>query len=215
MLPHYLTRPSSHIYYLSIFKQVEIYIQDHVVLYMCKMLHKKHILIIYRFPYNQAFEIEQLKETVNKLTESNKQLEAENKILADESSYVKELAAEAAVELQALTEEVIKLMNHNEKLSAELAGEKHSPAGRKTMGPTKRKKDQSPTQLELKRELALSKERELAYEDILSEKYKKESELQEIVNESKQREAYLENEVADMWILLAKLKSSQDSGFEI
>nr|GEW36429.1 kinesin-like protein KIN-7K, chloroplastic [Tanacetum cinerariifolium] len=168
------------------------------------------------FQQAQAFEIDQLKETVNKLTESNVQLEAENKILAEESSYAKELAAEAAVELKALTEEIMKLMNHNEKLSAELTGEKHSSVGRKTMGPTKRKKEQSPTQLELKRELALSKERELAYEDILSEKYNRETELQEIVNQSKQREAYLENEVANMWILIAKLKGSQEDGsFEI
>ncbi|KAJ0714723.1 putative plus-end-directed kinesin ATPase transcription factor bZIP family [Helianthus annuus] len=166
---------------------------------------------------SQAHEIEKLKEKVTELTESNTQLEARNNKLAEESSYAKGLASAAAVELKALSEEVAKLMNHNEKLSAELASHKNSPSnhrrptknGRKDNSSQFRQKEPSPTQSELKRELAISREREMAYEAMLSEKEQIESDLQKTVEESKQREAYLENELANMWVLIAKLKKPQ------
>ncbi|KAI3696879.1 hypothetical protein L6452_29472 [Arctium lappa] len=168
----------------------------------------------------QAFEIEELKQKVVELTESNQQLENRNKKLAEESSYAKGLASAAAVELKALSEEVAKLMNHNERLTAELAAPKNSSSQRKTTGPTKngrretRPKEQSPTQLELKRELALSREREMSYETLISEKDRRESELRRRVEESKEREAYLENELANMWVMVAKLKRSQGAETE-
>ncbi|XP_076953802.1 kinesin-like protein KIN-7K, chloroplastic isoform X2 [Bidens hawaiensis] len=165
---------------------------------------------------SQAHEVEKLK--VTELTNSRNQLETENKKLAEESSYAKGLASAAAVELKALSEEVSKLMSHNDQLSAELASHKNSPSHhRRSPGPTKngrkdntyiRHKEPSPTQSELKRELALSREREMAYEAMLSEKERIESGLQKTVEESKQREAYLENELASMWVLVAKLKKS-------
>ncbi|KAJ0480625.1 putative plus-end-directed kinesin ATPase transcription factor bZIP family [Helianthus annuus] len=167
---------------------------------------------------SQAHEIEKLKEKVTELTESNTQLEARNNKLAEESSYAKGLASAAAVELKALSEEVAKLMNHNEKLSAELASHKNnSPSnhrrptknGRKDNSSQFRQKEPSPTPSELKRELAISREREMAYEAMLSEKEQIESDLQKTVEESKQREAYLENELANMWVLIAKLKKPQ------
>ncbi|KAM0045334.1 putative plus-end-directed kinesin ATPase transcription factor bZIP family [Helianthus debilis subsp. tardiflorus] len=167
---------------------------------------------------SQAHEIEKLKEKVTELTESNTQLETRNNKLAEESSYAKGLASAAAVELKALSEEVAKLMNHNEKLSAELASHKNnSPGnhrrptknGRKDNNSHFRQKEPSPTQSELKRELAISREREMAYEAMLSEKEQIESDLQKTVEESKQREAYLENELANMWVLIAKLKKPQ------
>lgn len=150
------------------------------------------------------------------MTESKEQLEARNRKLADDSSYAKGLASAAAVELTALSEEVAKLMNHNEKLTTELAAApKHLSTPRKTpTGPTKngrnaKPKEQSPTQMELKRELASSREREMSYETIISKKDKQEAELQQRLEESKQREAYLENELANMWVMVAKLKKSQ------
>ncbi|KAK9079210.1 hypothetical protein SSX86_000880 [Deinandra increscens subsp. villosa] len=170
---------------------------------------------------SQAHEVEKLKEIVTELTESKEQLEARNKKLAEESSYAKGLASAAAVELKALSEEVAKLMNHNEKLSTELASHKNSPTHhRRPTVPTKngrkentttyfKQKEPSPTQSELKRELALSREREMSYEAMFSEKQQIESELQQAVEESKHREAYLENELANMWVLVAKLKKSQ------
>ncbi|KVH90627.1 Kinesin, motor domain-containing protein [Cynara cardunculus var. scolymus] len=166
----------------------------------------------------QALEIEELKQKVAELTESEEQLESRSKKLAEESSYAKGLASAAAVELKALSEEVTKLMNHNEKLTAELASQKNSPTQRRTMGFSKngrkdgRQKEASPKESELKRELALGREREMSYEAMLCEKDERESELQRTVEESKQREAYLENELANMWVLVAKLKKAQGGG---
>ncbi|XLR00688.1 hypothetical protein S83_066886, partial [Arachis hypogaea] len=65
-------------------------------------------------------QIEELKQKVKELTE--------------ESSYAKGLASAAAVELKALSEEVSKLMNHNERLAAELAASKNSSSQRRTSG---------------------------------------------------------------------------------
>ncbi|KAB2086979.1 hypothetical protein ES319_A04G072200v1 [Gossypium barbadense] len=163
----------------------------------------------------QVAEIEELKQKVVELTESKEQLELRNQKLAEESSYAKGLASAAAVELKALSEEVTKLINHNERLTAELAAAKNSPTQRRTStlrnsrreSLTKRH-DQLGSPSDLKKELAMSKERELSYEAALIERDHREAELQRKVEESKQREAYLENELANMWVLVAKLKKS-------
>lgn len=65
---------------------------------------------------------------------------------------------------------------------------------------------------ELKRELTISKDRELSYEAALVDKDQREAELESIVEQSKQRETYLENELASMLlILVSKLRRSQRS----
>ncbi|KAL5545429.1 hypothetical protein UlMin_005116 [Ulmus minor] len=165
----------------------------------------------------QETKIEELKQKVGEITLSKEQLEVRNQKLAEESSYAKGLASAAAVELKALSEEVAKLMNHNERLAAELAASKNSPTQRRT-GSTVRngrkdsqnkRNEQVGAVSEIKRELAMSRERELSYEAALMEKDHRESELQRKVEESKQREAYLENELANMWVLVAKLKKAQ------
>lgn len=160
-------------------------------------------------------QVEELKQKVVELTESKEQLEVRNQKLVEESSYAKGLASAAAVELKALSEEVSKLMNQNEKLAAELAASKNSPTQRRNSSTLRNgrreshtKQDQSGLVSEMKRELAVSKEREHSYEAALTEKDKREAELQRRVEESKQREAYLENELANMWVLVAKLKKS-------
>ncbi|XP_010520019.1 PREDICTED: kinesin-like protein KIN-7K, chloroplastic isoform X2 [Tarenaya hassleriana] len=173
----------------------------------------------------QAFEIEELKQKVAELIESEEQLQLRNKKLAEESSYAKGLASAAAVELKALSEEVAKLMNQNERLAAELAAQKNSPTPRNRAGTlrngrreglAKRHEQDNTTIMELKRELAMGKEREHSYEAALVEKDQKEAELQRRIEESKQREAYLENELANMWVLVAKLKRSHhEDGSEI
>lgn len=166
---------------------------------------------------NQAAEIEELKQKVTELTESKEQLELSNHKLAEESSYAKGLASAAAVELKALSEEVAKLMNQNERLTGELAAAKSSPAQRKTNSTVRngrrdgqvKRHEQAGSPSDLKRELALSREREHSYEVAFLEKEQRETELQRKVEESKKREAYLENELANMWVLVAKLKKSQ------
>lgn len=163
---------------------------------------------------NQAAEIEELNRKVTELTEAKEQLELRNQKLSEESSYAKGLASAAAVELKALSEEVAKLMNHKERLTAELAAAKSSPTQRRTSAVRNGRRDgqikrqnQDGSSLDLKRELALSREREVSYEAALLEKDQQEAELQRKVEESKKREAYLENELANMWVLVAKLKS--------
>lgn len=169
-------------------------------------------------------EIKELTEKVTDLTESKEKLELRNQKLAEDSSYAKGLASAAAVELKALSEEVAKLMNHNERLAAELAAQKSSPTQRRTGAATNRngrrdgyakRNDQGILTPEIKRELALSREREHSYEAALAEKDQREAELQRRVEESKQREAYLENELANMWVLVAKLKKSQGAETDV
>lgn len=165
----------------------------------------------------QAAEIEDLKQKLTEVTESKEQLEFRNQKLAEESSYAKGLASAAAVELKALSEEVAKLMNQNERLAAELAAQKNSPNHRRAISAPRngrrdshiKRADQGVSPADVKRELALSRERELSYEAALLERDQREAELQIKVEESKQREAYLENELANMWVLVAKLKKSQ------
>ncbi|KOM38863.1 hypothetical protein LR48_Vigan03g224500 [Vigna angularis] len=172
----------------------------------------------------QTSEIEELKQRVAQLTELKEELEFRNQKLAEESSYAKGLASAAAVELKALSEEVAKLMNQNERLAAELGASKNSTTERRASGTVHngrreshvrvRRNDQGGSNTNIKRELALSKERELSYEAALLEKDHKEAELQRKIEESKQREAYLENELANMWVLVAKLKKSQGAETE-
>lgn len=61
----------------------------------------------------------------------------------------------------------------------------------------------------------MSKERELSYESALLDRDHREAELQRKIEESKQRETYLENELANMWVLVAKLKKSQGADTDV
>ncbi|XP_073045805.1 LOW QUALITY PROTEIN: kinesin-like protein KIN-7K, chloroplastic [Primulina eburnea] len=165
----------------------------------------------------QVNEIVELKKKLAELTDSKNELELQNNKLADESLYAKGLASAAAVELKALSEEVTKLMNQNERLNAELEVQKKLPTQRRTAIPTSRngrrdsyvKPQGVVLTSDIKRELAVSRKREQSYEAALTEKVERESELLKNLEESKQKEAYLENELANMWILTAKLKKSQ------
>ncbi|XP_020202926.1 kinesin-like protein KIN-7K, chloroplastic isoform X3 [Cajanus cajan] len=171
----------------------------------------------------QASEIEGLKQKLAELSESKEQLELRNQKLAEESSYAKGLASAAAVELKALSEQVAKLMNQKDRLLAELAASKNSPTQRRTSGTVRtgrresqvRRNDQGASNSDIKRELALSKERELQYEAALLDRDRNEADLQKKIEESKQREAYLENELANMWVLVAKLKKSQGNEIDV
>ncbi|XP_020675263.1 kinesin-like protein KIN-7D, chloroplastic [Dendrobium catenatum] len=159
------------------------------------------------------YDIEDLKHKISQLTEAKNGLEAQNQKLAEESQYAKGLASAAGVELKALSEEVTKLMNHNERLTNELAQLKNSSHRRVTNGQKVNRgnshiKRHEPNN---KRDYTLNYERELALEAALMEKEQRETELQKKVEESKQKEAFLENELANMWVLVAKLKKSQVS----
>ncbi|XP_020090735.1 kinesin-like protein KIN-7D, chloroplastic isoform X1 [Ananas comosus] len=162
---------------------------------------------------HQASEIEELKQKLQELMETRTQLEARNQKLVEESAYAKGLASAAGVELKALSEEVTKLMNHNERLANELASVRNSNQRRVSNGPRAMKRESHIKRHEPvnKREVNVSYERELALEATIVEKEQREAELQKKLEESKQREAFLENELANMWVLVAKLKKSQGS----
>ncbi|RLM54780.1 kinesin-II 85 kDa subunit-like isoform X1 [Panicum miliaceum] len=124
-------------------------------------------------------EIDELKQRLRGLTEAKAQLEACNQKLLEESMYAKGLASAAGIELKALSGEVTKLMNHNERLATS------------------------------RRDVHASYEREQALEVILMEKDQREAELQKKIEESKQKEAILEGELANMWVLVAELKKGR------
>uniref|UniRef100_K3YPK8 Kinesin motor domain-containing protein n=1 Tax=Setaria italica TaxID=4555 RepID=K3YPK8_SETIT len=162
----------------------------------------------------QSIEIDELKQKVSELIEIKAQLEDRNQKLLEESTYAKGLASAAGVELKALSEEVTKLMNQNEKLATELASLRSPTPRRVTNGPRGGRRESMSRRHEpaSRRDTNASHEREKALENMLMEKEQKEAELQRKVEESKQKEAFLESELANMWVLVAKLKKSQ--GYE-
>ncbi|KAG2654392.1 hypothetical protein PVAP13_1NG527300 [Panicum virgatum] len=163
----------------------------------------------------QSIEVDELKQKVSELFEIKAQLEDRNQKLLEESTYAKGLASAAGVELKALSEEVTKLMNQNEKLATELVSLRSPTPRRVSSGPRGARRESMSRRHEpaSRRDTNnASHEREKALENMLMEKEQKEAELQRKVEESKQKEAFLESELANMWVLVAKLKKSQ--GYE-
>ncbi|KAL4596209.1 hypothetical protein ACB092_12G148100 [Castanea dentata] len=169
----------------------------------------------------QAAEIENLKQEKVRLIEEKDGLEIQTQKLAEEASYAKELAGAAAIELRNLAEEVTKLSYDNAKLTGDLAATreahcrslccqrsvsfdlKHArPDGRP------RKPDDGVLVEELQKELNARYQREAVLETTLSDRDQIEVELRTRLDEAKQREEDLENELANMWVLVAKLRMS-------
>nr|AMS24219.1 kinesin 7-Ib protein [Marsilea vestita] len=182
----------------------------------------------------QADEIEKLKQEKDRLVEEKDALHIQGHKLAEESAYAKELASAAAVELKNLAEEVTKLSYQNSKLAAELATAQElakarnmpksvmngahlsqSNSGRQRMsaGSTRRFEEEAFTE-DLRRELLASKEREAALEAKLAERELKDLENQKKMEEAKKRETDLENDLAGMWVLVAKLKKARGNSNE-
>ncbi|XP_052142933.1 kinesin-like protein KIN-7D, chloroplastic [Oryza glaberrima] len=164
----------------------------------------------------QSVEIDELKQKVCELIEVKAQLETRNQKLLEESTYAKGLASAAGVELKALSEEVTKLMNQNEKLASELASVRSPTPRRANSGLRGTRRDSISRRHEPapRRDNNAGYEREKALEAVLMEKEQKEAELQRRIEESKQKEAFLESELANMWVLVAKLKKSQGHDLE-
>ncbi|XP_050885071.1 kinesin-like protein KIN-7D, mitochondrial isoform X2 [Lathyrus oleraceus] len=185
---------------------------------------------------SQEIENEKLKLEQVHLSEENSGLRVQNQKLSEEASYAKELASAAAVELKNLAGEVTKLSLQNAKLEKELmtvrdlansraaiqtangVNRKYSDArsGRKGRI-SSRVNDISGAGLDgfeswnldaddLRLELQARKQREAALEAALSEKEFVEEELRKKAEEAKKREEALENDLANMWVLVAKLK---------
>lgn len=168
----------------------------------------------------QASEIESLKQENLKLVEEKDGLEIHSQKLAEESSYAKELASAAAIELKNLAEEVTRLSYENAKLNADLAAarELNASMSRSNIHPDPKRRDHESGILveELQKELVASCQREAVLEDTLSQKDRRESELLKIIDDAKCREHELKNELASMGALLSKIKkeNSQQDVFE-
>lgn len=146
--------------------------------------------------------------------------------LAEEGSYAKELAAAAAVELQNLAEEVTKLSYENAKLTADLAAAKEACGkcnciqrsvssdlkrnGSMGARPDSRSRKHENGVLveELGQELNAMYQREASLVSALSERDEKEGVLRRRLDEAKRHEEDLENELANMWGLVAKMRKS-------
>jgi len=187
----------------------------------------------------QAAEIEKLKQENVRVNDKNGGLQIQSQKLAEEALYAKELASAAAVELKNLAEEVTKLSFQNAKLAKELATAQEAAFARGSGKPTKsfsqRKGSEAKMrkpqfgnrmsgvshdvyddvdswdldQEDMKRELHARKEREAALEASLAEKEQMEAEFQRKIDEAKKRETDLENDLAGMWVLVAKLKKER------
>lgn len=187
----------------------------------------------------QAAEIEKLKQENVRVNDKNGGLQIQSQKLAEEALYAKELASAAAVELKNLAEEVTKLSFQNAKLAKELAAAQEAAYSRGSGKPTKssgqRKSSEAKVRKsqfgnrmsgvghdvyddvdswdldheDMKRELHARKEREAALESALAEKEHMEAEFQKKIDEAKKRETDLENDLAGMWVLVAKLKKER------
>ncbi|XP_051135079.1 kinesin-like protein KIN-7D, mitochondrial isoform X2 [Andrographis paniculata] len=182
----------------------------------------------------QEIENEELKLEHVHIVEENSGLRVQNQKLLEEASYAKELASAAAIELKNLTGEVTKLSLQNAKLAKELqaarefnsrvpgvlvgngGARKHNDAQRSIgrRGRISGRANDAADVLDswnldpddLKMELQARKQREAALEAALAERELLEDEYRRKFEESKKRETTLENDLANMWVLVARLK---------
>ncbi|KAK6946305.1 Kinesin motor domain, partial [Dillenia turbinata] len=197
---------------------------------------EEHVDELKRKIQSQEIENEKLKLEHVQLLEENSGLKVQNQKLAEEASYAKELASAAAVELKNLAGEVTKLSLQNAKQEKELLAARelaHSRSVNTVNGVARKYNDSVKSGRkgrhsgrsndvygavsddfeswdldpeDLKMELQARKQREAALEAALAEKEFTEEEYRKKVEESKKREAALENDLANMWVLVAKLK---------
>ncbi|ESW07926.1 hypothetical protein PHAVU_009G004100 [Phaseolus vulgaris] len=190
---------------------------------------------------SQEIENEKLKLEQVHWSEENSGLRVQNQKLSEEASYAKELASAAAVELKNLAGEVTKLSLQNAKLEKELMATRDLVNSRsavvQTVNGVNRKFSEARSGRkgrissraneisgavddfeswsldadDLKMELQARKQREAALEAALAEKEFVEEQYRKKAEEAKKREEALENDLANMWILVAKLKKEGDA----
>ncbi|KAE9616488.1 putative plus-end-directed kinesin ATPase transcription factor C2H2 family [Lupinus albus] len=195
----------------------------------------EHIDGLKRKIQSQETENENLKLEQVQLSEENSGLHVQNQKLSEEASYAKELASAAAMELKNLAGEVTKLSLQKTKLEKDLMAARDLVNTRnavvQTVNGVNRKYDanfgrkgriscrgneisgagldefESWSQVDgLRIELQARKQREEALEAALAEKEFVEEEYRKKAEEAKKKEASLENDLASMWVLVAKLK---------
>ncbi|KAG6588423.1 Kinesin-like protein KIN-7D, mitochondrial, partial [Cucurbita argyrosperma subsp. sororia] len=205
-------------------------------------LPEKYIEELKKKIQSQEIENENLKLESVHFSEEISGLHVQNQKLAEEASYAKELASAAAVELKNLAAEVTKLSLQNSKLEKELLSAQELTLSKNTQnnygGNRKysdgarpgrkgrlsgRSNDVSAAACDdfdfwnldpddLKMELHARKQREEALEAALAEKELLENDYSKKMEEAKKKEAALENDLANMWVLVAKLKKEGGGG---
>ena len=103
------------------------------------------------------------------------------------------MASAAARELQNLAEEVTKLSYQNAKLTADL----EAASAKLKQGVCSKKINDDSLMAELQKEVISRRQREV--------------DLQKRIDEGKEREAYLEDDLANMWVLISKIKESNSN----
>ncbi|XP_038887849.1 kinesin-like protein KIN-7D, mitochondrial [Benincasa hispida] len=188
---------------------------------------------------SQEIENEKLKLESVHFSEEISGLHVQNQKLAEEASYAKELASAAAVELKNLAAEVTKLSLQNAKLEKELMSARDLAHSKNNHSGNRKYNDGSrpgrkgrlsgwsndisaatsddfdswnldPDDLQM--EFHARKQREEALEAALAEKELVEDDYRKKMEEAKKREAALENDLANMWVLVAKLKKEGGGG---
>ncbi|XP_024014163.1 kinesin-like protein KIN-7M, chloroplastic isoform X2 [Eutrema salsugineum] len=171
--------------------------------------------------------VDELKKKVqSQSVEEKSGLRVQNQKLAEEASYAKELASAAAIELKNLADEVTKLSLQNAKLEKELIAARdlaaaqtrnnnslNSVASRNGTRPGRKARVSDSWNLnqeDIKMELQARKQREAVLEATLAERECIEEEYKKKAEESKRREEALENDLANMWVLVAKLKKASN-----
>ncbi|KAI5068078.1 hypothetical protein GOP47_0016423 [Adiantum capillus-veneris] len=155
---------------------------------------------------SQATEIEKLKQENMELMEEKAGLQIHAQKLTDEAVYARQLASAAAVELRNLAEEVTKLSYQNAKLQKGLTAVQDLACTRVLT---------KPAVSDLQREFHARSEREAGLEAALADKENMEVRLQWKLEEAKQKEAELENDLAGMWMLISKLSNNGDNFREV
>ncbi|XP_065865428.1 kinesin-like protein KIN-7D, mitochondrial [Euphorbia lathyris] len=216
-------------------QQLSAFSGDRALLASEHILLDEHTDELKKKVQSQEIENEKLKIEQVQLSEENSGLRVQNQKLAEEASYAKELASAAAVELKNLAGEVTKLSLQNAKLEKEVlpareslhsrgSGIQHANGvnrkysdgmrtGRRGRFPGRANEVHSDDfdswsldPEDLKMELQARKQREAALETALAEKEFIEEEYRKKAEEAKKREEALENDLANMWVLVAKLK---------
>lgn len=164
-----------------------------------------------KFCHSQVMqaEIENLKQEKVRLIEEKEGLEIQSRKLAEEASYAKELASAAAVELQNLAEEVTKLSYENAKLTGDRTNAKDNYC----------RSCYAQRSCDSKHHIGSARyQREAALEKAIFERDQREAELYRRLEEAKRHEEDMENELANMWGLFAKMRKSElnieDMSFE-
>ncbi|KAH9605357.1 hypothetical protein KSS87_000156 [Heliosperma pusillum] len=181
-----------------------------------KALTDEYIEELKRQVQLQEIENEKLKLERVELVEENCGLRVQKQKFSEEASYATELASAAAVELKKLAIEVTNLSLQNDILEKDLkaAREFNHSRGSQTAisnrnGQKVGRKNQNSGRVN-----GISggiyddfdSDSLTALEAALAEKESVEEECRKKIEEAKKREAALENDLANMWVLVAKLK---------